>query len=67
VAQIEPLYPVMTVYNMKRAINILGIEKLLEKLKAWKPDYKKVSGFAEIYAILRLYSEFCFSQLPEVS
>jgi hypothetical protein len=30
---------IMTVYNMKRAINILGIEKLLEKLKNWKPKY----------------------------
>ena len=32
---------IMTVYNMKRAINILGIEKLLEKLKNWKPKYPK--------------------------
>ncbi len=30
---------IMTVYNMKRAINILGIETLLEKLKKWKPKY----------------------------
>jgi radical SAM protein with 4Fe4S-binding SPASM domain len=35
---------IMTVYNMKRAINILGIEKLLEKLKTWKPDYRKIAG-----------------------
>lgn len=34
---------IMTVYNMKRAINILGIEKLIEKLKIWKPDYKKAA------------------------
>ncbi len=31
---------IMTVYNMKRCINILGMEKLMEKLKNWKPDYK---------------------------
>jgi len=43
----------MTVYNMKRAINILGMEELLEKLKAWKPDYKKVSRFTKIRVILR--------------
>ena len=34
---------IMTVYNLKRAMNILGIEKLIEKLKTWKPDYKKVA------------------------
>jgi len=32
---------IMTVYNMKRSMNILGIEDLLKKLHAWKPDYKK--------------------------
>jgi hypothetical protein len=26
---------------MKLALNILGIEKLLEKRKGWKADYKK--------------------------
>jgi transposase len=34
---------IMTVYNLKRAINILGIEKLIEKLQTWKPDYKKAA------------------------
>jgi len=34
---------IMTVYNMKRAINILGIEQLIEKLKDWKPNYKKAA------------------------
>ena len=32
---------IMTVYNMKRAMNILGIEDLLKKLQAWKPKYLK--------------------------
>jgi transposase len=58
---------IMTVYNMKRAINILGIEKLLEKLKAWKPDYKKVSGFAETRVNLWRYREFCFLQLTDAA
>jgi len=35
---------IMTVYNLKRAMNILGIEKLIEKLKAREPDYKKVAS-----------------------
>ena len=57
----------MTVYNMKRAINILGLEELLEKLKTWKPDYKKVSGFTKIRLILRRHNEFYFLQMAEVA
>ena len=44
---------IMTVYNMKRAMNIMGIEKLLEKLKKWKPDYANASFISFIRAILR--------------
>lgn len=36
---------IMTVYNMKRTINILGMEKLLEKIKNWKPNYKGITIF----------------------
>ncbi|MCZ2248984.1 MAG: transposase [Bacteroidia bacterium] len=32
---------IMLVYNMKRTINILGFEELMQKLHAWKPQYKK--------------------------
>ena len=32
---------IMTVYNMKRTINILGFNELMQKLNAWKPEYKK--------------------------
>ena len=45
---------IMTVYNMKRAINIMGIEKLLDQLKTWKPDYKKATMSKQKRAILRL-------------
>ena len=31
----------MTVYNMKRSLNILGFENLMQKLNAWKPEYQK--------------------------
>ncbi len=58
---------IMTVYNMKRAMNILGMEQLLEKLKGWKPDYKKVSGFEKTRAVLRRYSKFYFLQLSKVA
>jgi transposase len=30
------------VYNIKRAINILGMTQILEKLKNWKPNYKGI-------------------------
>ena len=30
------------VYNIKRTINILGFEKLMEKLRNWKPNYKGI-------------------------
>ena len=30
------------VYNIKRTQNILGFEKLMEKLKNWQPDYSKI-------------------------
>ena len=48
---------IMTVYNMKRVVNIVGIEKLLEKLKTWKPKYPKPSKTNQKRTILRLYSE----------
>lgn len=32
---------IMTVYNIKRTINILGFDKLMQKLNDWKPEYKK--------------------------
>lgn len=35
---------IMTVYNMKRTINILGMEKLLKKIKNWKPNYKGLTA-----------------------
>jgi transposase len=32
---------IMTVYNIKRSINILSVPELMKKLKKWKPDYKR--------------------------
>lgn len=33
---------IMLVYNMKRTINILGMDDLMEKLKNWTPNYDKI-------------------------
>ena len=55
---------IMTVYNMKRAINILGIEPLLAKLQTWKPDYKKVAVLHHKPPILRRYKQINFILCP---
>ncbi|MCC3501325.1 MAG: IS1182 family transposase [Microcoleus sp. PH2017_19_SFW_U_A] len=54
---------IMTVYNMKRAMNILGIEKLLEKLKTWKPNYPKATISQQNRPILSLFNEPYFGEL----
>lgn len=51
---------IMTVYNLKRVINIVGMEKLLEKLKTWKPKYPKPTKINNKRTILRLYNESDF-------
>lgn len=33
---------IFTCYNLRRVISIMGVKKLLKKLKKWKPNYKKV-------------------------
>jgi len=32
---------IMTVYNIKRTVNILGFDELMKKLDAWKLEYKR--------------------------
>ena len=34
---------IMTVYNMKRCMNILGMDELIEKIKIWVPNYKGIT------------------------
>jgi len=34
---------IMTVYNFKRCMNILGIENMIAKIKNWKPNYKAIA------------------------
>ena len=34
---------IMTVYNMKRCMNILGMDELIEKIKTWVPNYKGIT------------------------
>lgn len=46
---------IMTVYNMKRCMNILGITTLLEKLNNWQPDYKGIACTFSKPVSLQLY------------
>ena len=32
----------MTVYNIKRTANIMGIEQLIEKIRSWEPKYPPI-------------------------
>ena len=46
---------IMTVYNLKRVLNILGVENLLAKLKTWKPKYPVLLKSNKKQSILRRY------------
>ena len=34
---------IMTVYNIRSCITIIGIENMIDKLRKWTPDYRKVA------------------------
>ncbi len=44
---------VMTVYNLKRLMNILSFEEIMAKLSTWLPKYPSVYAFVKIRPILR--------------
>ena len=48
---------IMTVYNIKRSLNILGFDGLMQKLNGWKPEYKKewlyVQKNSNLQAVIR--------------
>ncbi len=46
---------IMTVYNIKRSLNILGISELMAKLHKWSPDYEKATYFGRKRAVLSLF------------
>lgn len=51
---------IFTCYNLRRTISILGIEKLLEKLKTWKPDYTLICRIDNIPLLFsKTASLFC--------
>lgn len=54
---------IMTVYNIKRTINIMGIENLLEKIKNWKPNYK---GNTRLFSKQVYFNAICTHQIFEI-
>jgi hypothetical protein len=48
---------IMTVYNLKRVINILGVEELIQRLKTWKPKYPVSLLFIKKRLVLNPYPE----------
>lgn len=34
---------IMTVYNIKRCLKILGMQKLMKKMAKWRPDYTRIA------------------------
>jgi len=64
---------IMTVYNIKRVLNILDFDDLLKKLRTWKPDYKapglflpKLTQIFEIcgiqfFSTLKIFSKNAFA------
>lgn len=52
---------IMTVYNFRRCISILGHKDFLEKIKKWTPDYSKILPFFKNMAhLLQLWCTMIF-------
>ena len=54
---------IMLVYNIKRAMNILGVPDLIAKLKNWKSPYKRNVLFLLITNHFKLKSVFVFEKI----
>jgi hypothetical protein len=35
---------IFTMYNIRRAMSILGVRELISRLKQWKPDYQPIQS-----------------------
>jgi transposase len=53
---------IMTVYNMKRCMNILGMDNLIEKIKNWVPNYKGITHAFEKPTYYRAITAYFFYQ-----
>lgn len=48
---------IMLVYNIKRTLSILGFERMMQAIKNWQPDYKRV-----ICALKNLFMKMIYDQ-----
>jgi transposase len=48
---------IMFCYNFLRTKNILGFDKMLETIKNWKPDYRKVVCALKNHILKRIFSQ----------
>jgi radical SAM protein with 4Fe4S-binding SPASM domain len=51
---------IMTVYNFRRCISIMGVPDFLEKIKNWTPDYKGILRLFEKMAYLKHFRAVYF-------
>ncbi|MFN8356344.1 MAG: IS1182 family transposase [Spirosomataceae bacterium] len=58
---------IMTVYNIKRCLYILGMTQLIEKLHQWSPDYGKATNFSEKRAVFSLFKPLNDFSLKQVA
>ena len=54
---------IMLVYNIKRAMNILGVPDLIAKIKNWKSPYKRKVLFLQITNHFKLKSVVVFEKV----
>lgn len=50
-----------------RVINLLGMEKLLAKLRTWRPDYRKAAVLVQIRLVLDRYADLKFHSLTKAA
>jgi transposase len=58
---------IMTVYNMKRCMNILGVKTLIEKIKTWVPNYKGITHTFLKPTLFRSITDRIFSEQKMVA
>ena len=50
------MHLIALVYNLRRALNILGFEQMMKALKTWTPKYHKVCCALKLRLIRSIYS-----------
>jgi transposase len=53
---------IMTVYNIRRCITILGVKDFIEKIKNWTPNYKGIAFFEKILNQFKLITQLLFTE-----